>query len=434
MSQVAFKRFSRELAGEGGIASSTLLIIIVSLIGILLAWAAVTELDSVVRGQGSVVSASQNQLVQSSDSGVLLTRYVQEGEVVEPGQRLFEVDPIEAKSQLDRTRQQLSVLRAQEIRLQAEVNGEVPEFPNDLAVEAATAIANELALYNARLQQLEGEIATLEQRRLQRQTAIEEAQIGFETAMLQIALIEDEIAVVEPLVQNGLAPETRLIALRRDLQQNQGQANGSVAAQRRLEAALLEVESELETARNSYVTQALTELADVAAQRAETESIMPALIDRVERTTIRSPVNGVVNRINFRTAGAFVQPGDVLLEIVPTGDDLIVEARIDPSDIASLAPGDTVRTSLTAYDPTRYGRIDGRVINISADAATDQNTGQQYYQIDITLEGELYEDDGTAVQLLPGMVATVDVNAGKRSVLDYFWQPMARIKDSAFRE
>lgn len=434
MTEVPFRKFSRELSGKSGIASSMLLLCILTLIGLLLGWAAITELDSVVRGGGKLVSASQNQLVQSSDAGVVQARYVEEGQVVKEGDALFDIDPIEAKSQLEQQRRRFAVLRAKEIRLQAEVDGELPTFPTDLQVEAENAIANEVALYTARKRELESNIATLNQRLDQRRTEIEEARIEAETATNTIALLVDEIAVVEPLVENGLAPETRLISLKRDKQENEGRVNSAGARQKRLASAVQEVESELVTVRDSYVTQALTELASTAAERSELESILPALIDRVERTSVRSPVDGVVNRINYRTNGAFVQPGDVLLEIVPTGEALIVEAKIDPKDIASLTVGAEVKTSLTAYDATRYGRIDGQVQQISADATSDPDTGAQFYTVDISVESELFEDDGTPVELLPGMVASVDVNAGKRTLLQYFWQPIARIKDTAFRE
>ena len=231
---------------------------------------------------------------------------------------------------------------------------------------------------------------------------------------------------------SGLAPETRLTQLRRDEEENIGRAESAQASQRRLAAALEEIDQELESARQSYVTRALTEKAQISATLSELESALPSLRDRVERNTVRSPVNGVINRINYRTEGAYVQPGDVLLEIVPVGEDLIVEARINPSDIPDIIVGHDVRISLSAYEAIKYGRMDGKVLNISADALSDPNTGEQYYQVDISILSKLYEDNGEEVLLLPGMVATIDVLSGKRTVLQYFWQPLARIKERAF--
>ena len=154
----------------------------------------------------------------------------------------------------------------------------------------------------------------------------------------------------------------------------------------------------------------------------------------MERTTIRAPVDGVINRINYVTEDAYVNTGDVLLEIVPTGSDIIVETRIDPKDIAEIVEGQDVKISLTAYDPSRFGRIDGKVMGISADATTDNNSGTQYYVVDVSIDGTLYEDNGSEVTILPGMVASIDVLSGKRTILEYFWQPIARTKNRAFRE
>ena len=145
-------------------------------------------------------------------------------------------------------------------------------------------------------------------------------------------------------------------------------------------------------------------------------------------------MNGVINRINYVTEDAYVNTGDVLLEIVPTGSDIIVETQIDPKDIAEIVEGQDVKISLTAYDPSRFGRIDGKVISISADATTDNNRGTQYYVVDVSIDGTLYENDGSEITILPGMVASIDVLSGKRTILEYFWQPIARTKDRAFRE
>ena len=149
---------------------------------------------------------------------------------------------------------------------------------------------------------------------------------------------------------------------------------------------------------------------------------------------MRSPVDGVINRINYVTADAYVSTGDILLEIVPTGSDIIVEARINPKDIAEITAGQNVKISLTAYDPSKYGRIDGRVLNISADALSDNQTGEQFFLVDISIDTALYENDGSQVVILPGMVASIDVLSGKRTVLDYFWQPLSRTKDKALRD
>lgn len=432
MAETDFKKLARELSGRQSRSSSLLLFIIVLLVAALLFWAANTELDNVTRGTGKTISESQNQMVQSSEAGVLRARYVDDGDFVERGQTLFDIDPIDAKGQLEQAEKRQRSLQIQKTRLDAEITESQPEFSSELMLETPEEVANELALYTARRQDLQNGISILEQRKKQRESEIEESQITYQTAQNNLALIRDEIATVEPLVTSGLAPETRLTQLRRDEEENIGRAESAQASQRRLAAALEEIDQELKSARQSYVTRALTEKAQISATLSELESALPSLRDRVERNTVRSPVNGVINRINYRTEGAYVQPGDVLLEIVPVGEDLIVEARINPSDIPDIIVGHDVRISLSAYEAIKYGRMDGKVLNISADALSDPNTGEQYYQVDISILSKLYEDNGEEVLLLPGMVATIDVLSGKRTVLQYFWQPLARIKERAF--
>jgi adhesin transport system membrane fusion protein len=397
-------------------------------------WAAVTELDNVVRGSGKTVSEAQNQLVQSSEPGVIRTRYVSEGDFVEKGDLMFDIDPVDAKTQLDQAQKRQSSLKIKAIRLQAEVNGATPEFTDELIEASPATVTTELALFRARLEDLATKSAILEQRRLQKLNEIEELRIQYITAQNGLALIRREIETIEPLVKTGLAPATRLIALQREEEASLGKANSAESGQKRIEAGLDELDEQLKAEQQSYITSALTDLSAIEGEMAELEARIPALESRVERTSVRSPVDGVINRLNYVTADAYVSTGDVLLEIVPTGSDLIVETRIDPKDIAEIVIGQDVKISLTAYDPSKYGRIDGRVASISADALSDNQTGQQYYQVDVSIDGTLFEDDGSEVTVLPGMVASIDVLSGKRTVLDYFWQPIAKTKDKALRD
>jgi len=434
MSDIEFKKLAKEMAGRQRNTSSVLLLSVVTLIAIILLWASVTELDNVVRGSGKTVSEAQNQLVQSSEPGVIRQRYVSEGDIVRRGDLLFDIDPVDAKTQLDQAQKRFESLQIKSIRLNAEVNDASPAFPEALIEAAPTSVSTELALFQARRDDLSSKSAILEQRRLQKLNEIQELKIQFETSTNGLKLIRREIETIEPLVKNGLAPETRLLALQREEEAAQGQANSAESSQNRVLAGLDEIDEQLKAERQAYRTSALTDLSTIEGEMAELSARIPALESRVERTSVRSPVDGVINRLNYVTADAYVSTGDILLEIVPTGSDLIVETRIDPKDIAEIVVGQEVKISLTAYDPSRYDRIDGNVISISADALSDQQTGQQYYLVDVSLEGTLYEADGSEVTILTGMVASIDVLSGKRTVLNYFWQPIAKTKDKALRD
>ena len=434
MSDIEFKKLAKEMAGKQRGSSSILLLTVITLIAVIMLWAAITEIDNVTRGSGKTISEANNQLVQSSEPGVLRKRYFDEGDFIKRGDILFDIDPIDAKTQLDQAQNRYASLSIKMTRLKSEVDGTLPNFSEQLIETAPGTVSTELALYRARLDDLTAKSSILEQRRLQKLNEVEELKIQFGTAKNGLALIRREIDTVQPLVRSGLAPETRLLSLLRDEEVSLGQANSAESAQERLKSALNEIEEQLKAEKQSYITRALTDLSAIESEISELGARIPALEDRVERTTIRSPVNGVINRINYVTEDAYVNTGDVLLEIVPTGSDIIVETQIDPKDIAEIVEGQDVKISLTAYDPSRFGRIDGKVISISADATTDNNRGTQYYVVDVSIDGTLYENDGSEITILPGMVASIDVLSGKRTILEYFWQPIARTKDRAFRE
>ena len=434
MSDREFKQLARELAGKQRHSSSMLLLLIIALVSVVFVWAAVTEIDSVVRGDGKTVSEAQNQLVQSSEPGVVRKRYVNEGDFIKEGELLFDIDPIDAKTKLDQYQKRYSALSVKSIRLKAEVENITPSFPPSILEAAPNSVSTELALYRARLDDLNTKSSILEQRRIQKLNEIQELKINFNAASKGLALIRREIATLEPLVKSGLAPETRLIALQREEEASIGIANSAESGQKRLLSGLEEIDEQLKAERQTYKTSSLTEFSDIQVEMEELKARIPALEDRVERTSVRSPVDGVINRIHYMTTDAYINTGDVLLEIVPTGSELIVETKIDPKDIADIVIGQEVKVSLTAYDPSKFGRIDGSVTSISADAIPNEQTGMQYYLVDVSLHGTIYEDNGDEVIILPGMVASIDVLSGKRTILDYFWQPISKTRDTAFRE
>ena len=434
MSDTEFKKLAKEIAGKQQNSSSMLLLLIITLLAVIFVWASTTELDNVIRGDGKTVSEAKNQLVQSSESGVLKKRYVNKGDLVLKGQPLFEIDPVDAKTQLEQARKRYASLSIKSIRLKSEVEQDMPEFPQELMQYAPNAVTTELALYRARLDDLNTKTAILTQRRLQKLNESKELMIEYETANNGLKLIRKEITTIEPLVKSGLAPETRLLALQREEESARGKAATSESAQARISSSLSEIDEQLKAETQSYLTSALTDLSSIEAEMVEIEARIPALESRVERTSVSSPIDGIVNQINFVTADAYIRPGDVLVEIVPTGLDLIIETKINPKDIAEIVVGQKVKISLTAYDPLKYGRIDGNVLSISADAMSDSKTGLEYYLVDVSISGQLYEVDGSEVVVLPGMIATIDVLSGKRTILDYFWQPIAKTKEKALRD
>ena len=429
-----FNKLSKELSGSTGILGSLLLFVIIALICILLFWANVTELDNVTRGQGKIVSSLQNQLVQASEGGVIKARFVETSQKVEKGELLFEIDPIDAKTSYDQALQRLTSLRIQEIRLSSEVLGEEPEFSGNLVDMSPTVVTVEKALFSARKADLNAQLSVLKQQLTQRKQQLNEVDVTIETTSETLQFVEKQISIVEPLVKLQQYPETELLTLQRQAKDFEGKIESAIASKYRFQTSILEVQDQISSVKQSYTTKSQSELSEIISQIAEVDSRIPALKDRVARTQLKSPVQGVINRLNFETIGGFVKPGDIILEIVPTGDDLIVEGKIDPKDIAYIQPKQAVRISLTAYDASRYGTIDGEVLRVSADAVEDKATGLSHYLVDVSIDSTLYEDDGSEIEILPGMVASIDVLAGKRTIFDYIWQPMLKVKERAFTD
>lgn len=436
MSDIDFKRLSREMSGREGLAGSAILVTIIALVALIVLWASWAELDNVTRGEGRIVSSVQNQLVQAAEGGVILRRFVSENTTVAEGDVMFEIDPVDASSEFNRLSQRIAALDIKELRLTAEIEGTDIAIPADLSAVSPTVALTEQSLFAARRAELAGQLSVLEQRLQQRRQDMAAAESTLGTSERMAGFLEEEIAVVEPLVRENIAPATRLLELQRELERARGERDRAAVAITQARSGMIELETEIVNARDSYRLRAVDELNTVVAEQSELREALPMLQERITRTVIRAPMDGIVNQLNFRTPGGYVNTGDVVLELVPTGEALIIEARIQPQDISRIRVDDDVRIRLSAYDSARYGTLDGRVTSISADAATtDDGTGATFYLVEVAIEGNLVLEGQTEpVTLIPGMTATVDVLSGKRTVLEYIWQPVARVQELALRD
>ena len=262
------------------------------------------------------------------------------------------------------------------------------------------------------------------------------AKNSFGTAERTAGLLDQEIKVVAPLVRDNIAPATRLLELQRQLEQALGERDLSSVGIEKALSGITELETDANNAREGYKLRAMDELNNVVSEQSELAESLPRLEERVSHTVIRAPMDGIVSRLNFRTPGGFVNTGDVMLELVPTGEALIIEAKIMPKDISRIRVKDEVRIRLSAYDSAKYGSVDRRVLRISPDAVVDKNNdGVSHYLVDVGIEGNLIlEGADKPVTLIPGMTASVDVLSGKRTVLEYIWQPMSKVQELALRD
>ena len=438
MANVNFKKLSNELSGTQSLSNSAILFAVGLLIVTFITWASFTEFDNVTRGQGKIVSSVQNQLVQAGEGGVILKRNVSENTEVKKGDILFEIDPVDSASELNRLVERHATLELKQARLRAEIDGGDFIVTSDLAASSPSVAASEQSLFVARRNELTGSLAVLDQQRNQRLQDLKGAEVQSGSTDRKLGLIEKEIAVLEPMVRQKIAPETRLLELQRELETSRGQFEAAAVAIDQAKAGIAAIDSEIANRTQAYRLQAMSELSDVVSSISELNEALPLLRERVSRTVIRAPMDGIIYRLNYRTPGGYVKTGDVVLELVPTGEGLMIAADIAPKDISNIQPGDDVRIRLSAYDSSRYGSVEGRVSRISADASSNDKNGASYYQVDIAIQsdnqGAITLNDGTEVVLKPGMTATVDVLSGKRTILAYFWQPIAKVKELALRD
>lgn len=429
-----FGRLAREFRGQDPWRASALLLLLVACIAMAGLWANWAEVDDVTRADGRVVPSTQVHLVQAPEAGIVTRLTVAEGDVVAEDGLLAELDGTVAAAQVDELSLRAFALGARIARLDAEVAGVPPVFPDAVLPGTAGLVGSEQALHAARAADLSAEIAVLETQRRQREEDRAAAEADLATAATQITLFEREAAIVAPLVAQRLEPETALLALRRSAAEAEGRRVRAVSALARGGAALAEIDDRIRALRQARLSEALGELARARAELAEVEARLPALSQRLARSELRAPLRAVVNRITVPTRGAVVQAGQTVMELVPVDDTLLVEAYVRPADIAFLRPGLPVRVKLTAYDFARYGGLDGRIVRVGADAVQRSDREEAAYAIEVRTESAILDAGGAAVEILPGMVAQVDILTGRKTVLDYLIRPVVRVKEEAFRD
>lgn len=430
-----FETILREMRGRSPLRASFLLLTIILFIVLIFFWAMVTELDDVTRGDGRVVPSRDIQIVQAAETGILKALHVTEGELVEEGELLMELDRTMLASQFDQEQQRAWGLTARICRLQAEVDGlEAVSFSSEINFSTPTVVQSENALFVARKAELAAEVVVLEGQRIQRQQQYEEGLSDLETGRESLGLAREEMDMMVPLVERRAEPETTLLSLRRNLSEADGRVVRAEAALIRLKAALSEIDDQISAQRSRFRSAALSDLALATAELAELRTRLPALEQRVTRSELRSPVRGVVNQLHLTTVGGVAQAGEPLVEIVPLDDSLLIEAYIRPSDIAFLYPGQALNVKITAYDYSRYGGIEGEIVRIGADATRRPDREEQVFVVEIRTNTNILDADGAALEIVPGMVAEVDILAGRRTVMEYITQPIVRVRDRALRD
>ena len=396
-------------------------------------WANMATVDEVAHAEGRVISSSQLQVIQNLEGGILQQVMVREGARVQEGQTLMLLDDTRFASTFNEGRIATLALTAQITRLEAELEDRPYTPPPDFPIEHLDIIDRERKLFFARQQEKNSAIDILNQRLMQQTQSLAELQAEEQKLKRNTDLAQRELEMTSPLVATGAVSEVELLRIQAAVNESEGQLEVTRTTIPRAQAIISEAEDTIVERRQQFVREAQTELNQAKTELARMSNSNVAMEDRVERTDVRSPVDGTVKQILVNTVGAVVQPGMDLVEIVPLNDTLLVEAKVRPADVAFIHPGQTATVKLTAYDFSIYGGLDAVLELISADTITD-DTGEYYFQIHVRTHKNYLGNETNPMPIIPGMIATVDIITGEKTIMDYILKPLKRAQEAALSE
>lgn len=428
-------------ADDGGLAIGPhwLLAAIIAAVVAAIAWAAIGEIDELVRGEGRVITTSQTQTVQNLEGGIVSRILVKEGELVQQGQVLFQLDELRHVSAYQEGAQGAMALKAKVARLTAEVAQRPLVMPAEVIRQARPLADNEISVYAARQRDLAAKTATLQEQLVQRRQELIELESRRARLADQFDLLRKEITITAPMVKQGAVSEVEMLRLERESARIRSDLDGAELAIPRARAAIEEVRRKMEDVQTAFRSEAASQLSLVRGELAKADEIVPALEDRLARAAVRAPVRGIVKIIPNKTPGAVVQPGAILAEIVPVEDTLLVETHIRPQDIAFVSIGQEAVVKIASYDYSIYGGMPGKVTHISADSIVPQGPsgaqGQEpYYVAHVRTRSAALEYKGKLLPVIPGMPATADILTGRRTVMHYLLKPINKAMGRAMTE
>jgi adhesin transport system membrane fusion protein len=414
-------------------------------------WAYFASLDQVTSGEGKVVPTSQTQIIQSLDGGILEELYVTEGMSVIKGQPIARIDATRFQSDVNQQKQEVDNLRTNIIRLRAELSSilvgddknwklqiqiakKTTIFTDELKDKMPELVTRQQQEYNGRLDSLINQLAIQGSKIEQKSQEIEELKSRISTLERSFELANKELVLTRPLAQKNIIPAVELLKLERSVNDIKGELMSVKLMRPKSESTFNEAVLQRKETALKYRTDTRAELNKMQSEFSRMSEAQVGVQDKVEKALITSPVIGTIKTIHINTLGGVLTPGQALIEIVPTQEKLLIEAKIKPKDIAFLHPGLPAIVKVTAYDFAKYGGLVGKVEHISADTTQDDK-GNSFYIIRVrTDSSSIIKKDMTELPIIPGMMTTVDIITGKRTVLDYILNPILRAKQSALRE
>jgi adhesin transport system membrane fusion protein len=396
-------------------------------------WASLSEIDEVTRGNGKVIPSRQIQVVQNLEGGILSKMLVHVGDIVDKDQLLLEIDKTRFSAPYMESRVSFLALKAQIARLEAETRDTAFIVPEEVAKEKPELGSRQQQLYTSRQEQLATKLQILQEQYNQRKQELAELRSKLGELTRTFSLLQRELSMTKPLVAQGAVSEVEVLRLQRQSSEMKGSIETTKISIPKVESKITEAKKAMDEERLAFHNAARNELNDAYAKIESITANSVALMDRLQRTEVRSPVHGTINQVLVNTVGGTIQPGMDLIEIVPLEDTLLVEARIKPADIAFLHPNQQAMIKFTAYDFTSYGGLEANLEHISADSITDKQDND-YYLVRLRTKQNHLGNKNKPLPIIPGMVVTVDILTGKKTILSYLLKPVLRAKHTALRE
>ncbi len=413
--------------------SHFMLIAIVSLVAAFVVWSSRSEIEEITHGSGQVVPTQEVQVVQSLEGGILSELLVREGETVKKGQVLVKVNDVAFTSEARGAEARSLALKAKKARLEAEAQGNKFIIPKEVKEKFPDIARNEVALYQSRKEELNNAKSILDNKISSARAGLAEVRAKINRLAESRTLLNQELSITKEMVRKKAIPKLEEIRLNRELVNISGQIRESSEKKTGLGAELRRAKKERKDREDKFKSQVLGELNDIESQISQLDESLTAIGDRVSRREVRSPVDGVVNKIMLKTIGGVIEPAMKLVEVVPLDNDLKIMARVAPQEIAFLRPAQEVNIKVSAYDSQRYGSLKGKLIRIGVNSVTDRE-GNIFFEIEVRADKNFLGTEEHPLPITPGMVAEIEIITGKRTILSYLAKPVLRAKDKALTE
>ena len=422
--------------------TNTIFLLVISIFTVLILWAAFADIDELARGNGKVIPTDKIQTVQSLDGGIISEIFIKEGDIVKFDDPLMKIDTTRFQATLEESKQEYLSLLALKTRLEVEstinVNKDLPNliFDEKITKDSSRYDINEKLLLENRFRELKSSINVLESQENQKEQELKEIESTIKKLTDSLGFIEEQRVTIRKLVERGIKSNYDLLDIEKEYNVTKGDLQTARLSVARSNFAITEAKNRIKEKIDTFKAEASRDLQKTTSQINKFEAKMVGDRDKVAKTTITSPVDGIIKQLNFNTIGGVVQSGVDLVEIVPLSDALVVEAKIDPKDIAFINPSQKAIIKVTAYDFSIYGGLEGKIVEISADTIIDKDSkdGKSYYRVLVKTDKNYLERKGKKLPIIPGMVTTVDIITGKKTILDFLLKPILKVKQESLHE